>query len=69
MKIEIKYHSTEPIFVDATDEEIEAVQPALTEKDEYGNLKAVAIFLGGWPYSPVGIQYIRPVMEDGEVDG
>lgn len=66
MKIEIKYHSTEPIFVDATEEEIKGIQPALTEKDDYGNLKASAIFLGGFPYSPVGIQYIRPVPETAE---
>lgn len=66
MKIEIKYHSTEPIFVDATEEEIKGIQPALTEKDDYGNLKASAIFLGGFPYSPVGIQYIRPIPETAE---
>ncbi|WP_368251971.1 hypothetical protein [Enterococcus sp. 2201sp1_2201st1_B8_2201SCRN_220225] len=64
MKIEIKYHSTEPIFVDATEDEIKGIQPALTEKDEYGNLITAAIFLGGFPYSPVGIQYIRPVTEE-----
>lgn len=64
MKIEIKYHSMDPIFVSATEEEIKSIQPALTEKDEYGNLTTAAIFLGGFPYSPVGIQYIRPVTEE-----
>lgn len=64
MKIEIKYHSMEPIFTEATDEEVQAIQPALTEKDDFGNLKAQALFFSGFPYSPVGIQYIRPVTEE-----
>ena len=64
MKIEIKYHSTEPIFADATEEEIAELRPAMTEKDEFGNLKATAIFLGDFPYSPIGIQYVRPVREE-----
>ena len=64
MKIEIKYHSMDPIMTEATEEELKAIQPALTEKDEYGNLKAQALFFSGFPYSPVGIQYIRPATVD-----
>lgn len=64
MEIEIKYHSMDPVFVNASDEEIAKIQPALTEKDDNGNLTTSAMYLGGWPYSPVGIQYIRPVTEE-----
>ena len=49
--------------MDAT-EEIAELRPAMAEKDEFGNLKATAVFLGGFPYSPVGIQYIRQVTEE-----
>lgn len=68
MKIEIKYHSTAPVFTEATDEEMSHLPTALTERDDNGNLKTQFIFFGGFPYSPVGIQYIRPVTEDGAND-
>lgn len=64
MKIEIKYHGEKSIITEANEEEIKDINSAFIKTDEYGNFISQAIILGGWPYSPVGIQYIRPASDE-----